>query len=53
MARQINKDADIQCVDYRYDDGIRGRVDYDCCSTITTKESGYSGMPLIKMGGGL
>ena len=41
------KKQDIQVVDYRYDEGIRGRVESDISSTITTKSSGCSGMPLI------
>ena len=47
------KNEELQVVDYRYDEGIRGRVDSDISSTITTKASGFSGMPMImKMNGG-
>ena len=37
----------IQAVDFRYDEGLRGRVDDNLCPTITTHSSGFSGMPLI------
>ena len=33
--------------DFRYDEGVRGRTDYNLCPTITTRSSGYSGIPLI------
>lgn len=48
------KDTELQIIDYRYDEGIRGRVEHDIVSTITTKASGFSGMPMImkKNGGG-
>ena len=47
------KDQEIQIVDYRYDEGIRGRNEHDICSTVTTKSSGFSGCPMImKMNGG-
>lgn len=54
MATKV-KNEGLQVVDYRYDEGFRGRVEYDIVSTITTKSSGYSGMPLIMktMGGEL
>lgn len=35
-------------VDFRYDQGIRDRVNKNLCPTITTKSSGISGLPLIK-----
>ena len=50
------KNEELQIVDYRYDEGIRGRVDSDISSTLTTKNSGFSGMPMIMKkvnGGGL
>ena len=47
------KNEEIQIVDYRYDEGVRGRVESDISSTLTTKNSGFSGMPMImKMNGG-
>ena len=52
MATKV-KDTELQIVDYRYDDGIRGRIESDVLSTLTTKASGFSGMPLImKLSGG-
>ena len=52
MATKI-KNKELQVVDYRYDEGIRGRVDDNISSTLTTKSSGFSGMPMImKMNGG-
>jgi len=47
------KQEEIQCVDFRYDEGIRGRTESGLVSTITTKSSGYSGMPMILSGGGI
>ena len=41
------QNEEIQCIDYRYDEGIRGRIDKGLCSTITTKTSGFSGCPMI------
>lgn len=48
------KNEELQVVDYRYDVGIRGRIESDISSTLTTKASGFSGMPMImkKNGGG-
>ena len=47
------KNEELQIVDYRYDEGIRGRNESDISSTLTTKSSGFSGMPMImKMNGG-
>ena len=47
------KNEELQCVDYRYDEGFRGRTEHNISSTITTKSSGFSGMPMImKMNGG-
>lgn len=52
MATRI-KNEELQIIDYRYDEGIRGRVEHDIVSTLTTKSSGYSGSPMImKMNGG-
>ena len=42
----------MQIVDYRYDEGFRGREESDISSTITTKASGYSGMPMIMQNAG-
>lgn len=49
------KNEELQVVDYRYDVGIRGRIESDISSTLTTKASGFSGMPMImrKNGGEL
>lgn len=47
MATKIKENKTIQVVDYRYDEGIRGRVDSNVSSTITTKASGFSGMPMV------
>ena len=48
------KDTELQVIDYRYDEGIRGRVESDISSTLTTKSSGFSGSPMImkRSGGG-
>lgn len=46
MTKRV-KDVEIQSIDFRYDEGIRGRVDSDIVPTITTKNSGIAGMPLI------
>ena len=52
MATKI-KQQELQIVDYRYDEGIRGRVDSNISSTLTTKNGGFSGMPMImKQDGG-
>lgn len=52
MATKI-KNEELQVIDYRYDEGIRGRVESDISSTLTTKTSGLSGMPMImKLSGG-
>lgn len=48
MTRKLNNE-ELQCVDYRYDEGFRGRVDGNCVSTITTKVSGFSGMPMVAL----
>ena len=47
MATKIKKNEELQVIDYRYDEGIRGRVEHDIVSTLTTKASGYSGNPLL------
>ena len=46
MATKI-KNEEIQCVDYRYDEGFRGRVDSGVSATLTTKSSGFSGQPMV------
>lgn len=51
MATKI-KNEEIQVIDYRYDEGIRGRVESDISSTLTTKASGFSGMPMIMKSSG-
>lgn len=52
MATKIKKNEEIQVIDYRYDEGIRGRVEHDIVSTLTTKASGYSGLPMIMKSNG-
>lgn len=49
MATKIKTNEEIQCVDYRYDEGIRGRTESYLCSTITTKASGFSGLPMVAL----
>ncbi|MFA5693339.1 MAG: DNA (cytosine-5-)-methyltransferase, partial [Acholeplasmataceae bacterium] len=41
----------IEVFDFRYDEGVRGRVDSDCSPTLTTKvgTGGISGQPLLKI----
>ena len=52
MATKV-KEQEIQIIDYRYDEGVRGRKESDISSTITTHSSGFSGMPMImKQNGG-
>ena len=51
MATKI-KNEELQVIDYRYDEGIRGRVESDISSTLTTKTSGFSGMPMIMKSSG-
>ena len=53
MPTKLKENQEIQVVDYRYDEGIRGRVESEIAPTLTTKSSGYSGVPMIaKMNGG-
>ena len=47
MPRKINDNVEVQPIDYRYDEGIRGRVEHDISPTITTKSSGFSGVPMV------
>ena len=47
MARKVDKDKEIQVVDFRYDEGIRGRKDSEISATLTTKSSGFSGLPMV------
>ena len=55
MSTKIKNNMDIQIIDFRYDEGIRGRVESDIVPTLTTKSSGISGVPLVvkSAGGGL
>ena len=46
------KNTDFQVIDFRYDEGLRGRVESNICPTITTKSSGVSGQPLVNLNGG-
>ena len=41
----------IEVFDFRYDEGVRGRVDSGCSPTLTTKvgSGGISGQPLVKV----
>ena len=50
--KRVKKSEEIQCVDFRYDEGIRGRTESDIAATITTRSSGYSGIPMVMNGGG-
>lgn len=52
MATKIKKNEELQVIDYRYDEGFRGRVEHDIVSTLTTKASGYSGLPMIMKSNG-
>ena len=52
MPTRVKDNLEIQPVDYRYDEGLRGRVDTESSQTITTKSSGYSGTSMIMCGGG-
>ena len=49
MPTKVKENEEIQIVDFRYDEGIRGRTESNNCLTITTKSSGLSGMPLVAM----
>ena len=53
MPTKIKDNIDIQPIDFRYDEGIRGRTDTNVSTTITTKSSGYSGTSMIMSGGGI
>ena len=52
MPTKIKDNIDIQPIDYRYDEGFRGRVDTNISTTITTKSSGYSGTSMVQINGG-
>lgn len=43
------KDIDFQVIDFRYDQGIRGRIESSIVPTITTKSSlrTISGVPML------
>lgn len=47
MATKIKQNEDLQVVDYRYDEGIRGRVEHDIVPTLTTKSNSMSGKPMV------
>lgn len=52
MATKI-KNEELQIVDFRYDEGFRGRIDTQVSATLTTKSSGFSGQPMVmKQSGG-
>lgn len=52
MPTKIKKSEELQIIDYRYDEGFRGRIENNICSTITTKSSGISSMPMIMKNNG-
>ena len=45
--KRVKTNDDIQCIDFRYDEGVRGRTDSDIAATLTTRSSGYSGLPML------
>ena len=45
--KRVKTNDDIQCVDFRYDEGVRGRTESDIAATLTTRSSGYSGLPML------
>ena len=49
--KRTKKNNEWQPIDFRYDEGIRGRVDSDLSPTLTACAHGVSSSPLI--GGGL
>ena len=52
MPTKIKDNIDIQPVDFRYDEGFRGRNNIDISTTLTTKSSGYSGTSMVQINGG-
>lgn len=50
-ARDYKDPKCVEVFDYRYDEGVRGRVDKNISPTLTTKtgSSGISGQPLLKI----
>ena len=53
MPTKLKENVELQVIDYRYDLGIRGRIEYEILPTITTN-NGFSSMPMImkNYGGG-
>ena len=49
MPTKLKDNIDIQPIDFRYDEGIRGRVDINSAPTITTKTGGNSGQSMVAM----
>ena len=49
--KRIKKTDDLQMIDFRYDEGIRGRTDSEIIPTLTTRAGGSSSIPMV--GGGL
>ena len=47
MPTKIKDNIDIQPIDFRYDEGFRGRTNTDISQTITTKASGFSGTSMV------
>lgn len=47
MPTKIKDNIDIQPIDFRYDEGIRGRLDINSAPTITAKSSGFSGTSMV------
>ena len=50
-ARDYKDPKCVEVFDFRYDEGVRGRVDTEMCPTLTCKvgSSGVSGQPLLKI----
>lgn len=44
--KRIKNTTDLQFIDFRYDEGIRGRTDSDIVPTLTTRGSGNSSSPM-------
>lgn len=49
MPVKLKPNRKVQSLDFRYDEGFRGRTDSDLATTITTKNGGFSGVSLIAL----
>lgn len=49
MPVKLKDNKRVQSLDFRYDEGFRGRTDSDIATTIATKNGGYSGVSLIAL----